>query len=88
LRTEGQTHRQTGMMKLIVNFRNFAKAPKMITSLFSSYNPKECVYSAVRSEHICIIQGHMLMQKFNVPFYAKIKSEVLFFKYVKDVIGI
>jgi len=27
-RTDGQTERQTDMMKLIVDFRNFANAPK------------------------------------------------------------
>jgi hypothetical protein len=35
-----RTERQTNITKLIVAFRNFANAPKIIISLFSSYNPK------------------------------------------------
>ena len=38
-RTDGQTDRQTDMTKLIVVFRNFAKAPASVLTVSVSYTP-------------------------------------------------
>jgi len=85
----GKKDRQTDMTKLTVAFRNLANAPKMITSLFISYNSKgKCLQRSNFWTHIYIIQVLILMQRLNVPFNAKIIPELLFFKYVKYVIDI
>jgi len=83
-----QTDRQTDMTKLTVTFRHFGNAPKMTTSLFSSYNPRgKCLerpnFLNPKHMYIRIIQVQRLMQMLNVPFCARIIPEWLFLKYLK-----
>jgi hypothetical protein len=74
-RTEGQTDRQTDMTKLIVAFRNFAKATK---------NSKFCPQKVL----MCFIPSYeqtAIHSQYSVNFVFMTKTEVFTTRYDRDI---